>query len=154
MKKNRERSKIVTIISWVLVFMWMVIIFNFSSQKANESKGVSTYVTEKVYIVVEKISPKKNLITFNDMEHYIRKMAHFSIYMILGFLILNALDNKDIKFVLIICILYAISDEFHQSFVPGRGPQLKDVFIDTAGSICGIISYSILNNIKMKICKI
>ena len=36
------------------------------------------------------------------------------------------------------CSLYAISDEVHQLFVPGRGAQVKDVFIDIAGAAVGI----------------
>lgn len=37
-----------------------------------------------------------------------------------------------------ICILYAISDEFHQLFVPGRGGQIRDVLIDSTGAIVGV----------------
>ena len=42
---------------------------------------------------------------------------------------------------LLICIMYAVSDEVHQSFVIGRAGRLLDVFIDTLGSITGIIGY-------------
>ena len=39
----------------------------------------------------------------------------------------------------IIGLLYAISDEIHQAFIPGRGPQIGDVGIDFAGVIIGIL---------------
>jgi VanZ family protein len=42
---------------------------------------------------------------------------------------------------LLFVFLYASSDEFHQSFVPGRGPAFSDVLIDTAGGLTGIILY-------------
>jgi VanZ family protein len=35
-------------------------------------------------------------------------------------------------------VIYAVSDEFHQSFTPGREPKLRDVLIDTAGSFLGM----------------
>lgn len=40
---------------------------------------------------------------------------------------------------IIIGIIYATSDEIHQAFVPGRGPLLTDVLIDTMGVILGIL---------------
>ena len=46
--------------------------------------------------------------------------------------------GKKIAIALVVCILFAISDEFHQLFVPGRGAQVKDVLIDTAGAIVGM----------------
>lgn len=46
--------------------------------------------------------------------------------------------SKRIAIALLTCVLYAISDEVHQSFVPGRGAQVKDVLIDSAGAIVGI----------------
>lgn len=82
----------------------------------------------------------------------IRKSAHFIAYLILGFLISHAMQNEvttastvtDWKrrgFTLLISVAYAISDEFHQSFVPGRGPLLKDVLIDGSGAVLGILLY-------------
>jgi len=46
---------------------------------------------------------------------------------------------KGIKLALLICILYAVSDEVHQLFIPGRGGQFKDVIIDSAGVLVEII---------------
>ena len=66
--------------------------------------------------------------------------------LILGVLAFNALRFKDDapyhqSFVraFIISILYAISDEFHQYFVPERAAELKDVLVDSAGALSGII---------------
>jgi len=38
-----------------------------------------------------------------------------------------------------VCVLFAVSDEFHQQFVPGRGPQVRDVFIDSSGAALGLL---------------
>jgi VanZ family protein len=49
---------------------------------------------------------------------------------------------KDILYYsLLICYLYALSDEFHQLFVIGRSGEFKDVIIDTLGSILAIIIF-------------
>ncbi|WP_051910462.1 VanZ family protein [Carnobacterium pleistocenium] len=79
-----------------------------------------------------------------DLHHFIRKNAHFFIYLILGGLVKYALTSTGIKGVkaigigLLICIVYAISDEAHQLLVPGRGGQLSDVVIDSWGAGLGI----------------
>lgn len=51
---------------------------------------------------------------------------------------------------LVIYIIYAVSDEFHQLFVPGRGAQLKDVLIDCAGAAIGIGASTIINSIRKR----
>lgn len=48
---------------------------------------------------------------------------------------------KGFLFSLVFCILYAISDEVHQVFVPGRGAQVTDVLIDSFGAFIGIGMY-------------
>lgn len=78
-----------------------------------------------------------------------RKSAHFIAYLILGFLVSHAMQNeastgsvwKRRGASLLLCVAYAISDEFHQQFVPGRGPLLKDVLIDGSGAAIGIMLY-------------
>src|SRR5690606_6415601 len=82
--------------------------------------------------------------TLAQLNHIIRKLAHFSIYFILGALVYRALiksgyDKKTCLVSFLICVAYAISDEFHQLFVPGRGCQAKDVLIDSAGSLIAIV---------------
>lgn len=81
----------------------------------------------------------------------IRKSAHFISYLILGFLVSHALKNdasaasaiawKRRGISLLLCVAYAISDELHQLFVPGRGPMLKDVLIDGSGATLGILIF-------------
>jgi VanZ family protein len=51
----------------------------------------------------------------------------------------------------VICVLYAITDELHQSIVPGRGPSRFDIMIDSLGAFTGITFYLIISNIKNKI---
>lgn len=80
-----------------------------------------------------------------DLHHFIRKNAHFFIYLILGVLVKYALNStgisgfKSIVISLLICVAYAFTDEIHQLFVPGRGGQLSDVGIDSCGAGLGIL---------------
>lgn len=46
-----------------------------------------------------------------------------------------------------ICFLYAVSDEYHQSFVAGRSPQLKDVMIDSLGALSVLLGIAIINQL-------
>ena len=137
------------LIRWVLLIVWMVIIFLFSQQPGDVSSEQSRLV---VYIFnfagINLDSALGNLSTF-----IVRKAAHFTEYLILGLLAYNALRenvkfNKSLILAVIIVFLYASSDEFHQSFIPGRGPAFRDVLIDTAGGLTGIIGVYILSPSK------
>lgn len=120
-----KSKKIGIIISWAAVLLWMVVIFNLSSQPAHQSNKLSTGVTQVIVKTVKKVAPKSEF-DIKKFNHYVRKNAHFFAYLVLGILVMNAMRGKTRA--LMICILYAISDEVHQMFVPGRGPQVKDVF--------------------------
>ena len=54
--------------------------------------------------------------------------------------------KNNIYIPIIICILYAISDEIHQLFVPGRSGQVSDVLLDTLGAFTGIMIYKLIYN--------
>lgn len=87
--------------------------------------------------------------SFSYAGRLIRKSAHFIAYLILGYLVSHAMKNEASTATawkrrgasLLFCVVYAISDEFHQLFVPGRGPMLKDVLIDGSGAAIGILLY-------------
>ena len=83
-----------------------------------------------------------------SLDFYIRKNAHFIAYFILGILTLVALiqseTRKPANLALLIGILYAVSDEFHQLFVPGRAGQFRDVLVDGAGTVLGVLLASIV----------
>lgn len=134
------------ILSWSFVILWMALIFYLSHQPATQSNGLSTSITEKVIEIVEKIAPNLD-IDIRSFNHIIRKNAHFFAYLILGVLTSNGLRNSKVEdkrgliIAIIISVLYAISDEVHQLFVPGRGGQVKDVIIDSTGSLVGIALY-------------
>ncbi|MGI6308223.1 MAG: VanZ family protein [Dethiobacteria bacterium] len=134
------------ILSWAAVFLGMVLIFNLSSQVAEQSNQLSTVITELIVKTVEKVAPGVDL-DIKSFNNILRKNAHFLAYLILGILVSNALRRSGIHgyrciiLALGICVLYAISDEVHQLFVPGRGGQVQDIIIDSAGACVGIGLY-------------
>jgi VanZ family protein len=137
------------IFSWIAVVLWMGVIFMFSNQPAADSKELSSGITEFVLTAIEKISPEISG-HVDTLHHIVRKNAHFTIYLILGALALNALRTSGIRgsrsviSALAICIIYAATDELHQLFIPGRSGEVKDVFIDSSGAIAGIGIYLLL----------
>lgn len=138
------------ILPWTLVILWMVLIFYLSHQPATKSNELSTGITEKIVEAIEKVAPDFK-IDIGRFNHIIRKNAHFFAYLVLGILVANGLRSCNVNgykgfiIALIICVLYAISDEIHQLYVPGRGGQVKDVIIDSAGALVGIGVYKWLN---------
>ena len=94
-------------------------------------------------IIVNFITSIFNVDNIDLLTHIIRKLAHFTEYLVLGLLMYNLVKDKrnNIILALFICVIYAISDEIHQIYVPGRSGQITDIFIDSVGSICGILIY-------------
>ncbi|AKN31940.1 VanZ family protein [Clostridium carboxidivorans P7] len=141
------------ILSWIAVILWMALIFKLSSQPAEQSGKLSTGVTEINIKAIEKVNPSAKF-NIKQFDHIIRKNAHFFVYLVLGIFVINALRRSGVTgircivFALLICILYAISDEIHQIFVPGRGAQVKDVIIDSVGAAVGIGGDLIRNRIN------
>lgn len=150
------------IVPWIPALIWMALIFFLSAQPAVNSNNLSKGVTKLIVETIGRILPLQiEMSTVNDLvsqlNHFVRKFAHFFAYMILGVLITAAFVKNGIKgykafaFSLIICFIYAASDEMHQLFVPGRGCQFKDVMIDSVGAFVGITFHKILLHIKRSI---
>lgn len=68
------------------------------------------------------------------------ELGHFGLYFVLGALYVMALGlgDRPLRAALLavaLAALYGVSDEFHQSFVPGRVPDIFDVMVDVAGAL-------------------
>lgn len=125
----------------------MLLIFLMSSFDATESTNQSNFIVN----IITNIFKIENI---ELLSLIIRKLAHFTEYLILGFLAINMLNKNDIskKYLLsiLICIIYATSDEIHQIFVPGRACQIRDILIDSIGSITGVYLYKLINTKILK----
>jgi VanZ family protein len=89
-------------------------------------------------------TPSTKLPDFGGLDTLAKKGSHMFGYALLSLSYLYAIGKRDWKyFVISLCltILYAITDEFHQSFTPGRNSTWTDVGIDTIGAMIGLISW-------------
>ena len=132
-------------LSIILVLIWMIIIFIMSSFNAEDSANQSNFI-------VNIISNIFNIENVKLLSLIIRKLAHFTEYLILGTLVINMFtknnDKKTYLLSILLCIIYAISDEIHQIFTPGRACQITDILIDSVGSITGIYLFKLLKKRK------
>ncbi|QKE75008.1 VanZ family protein [Arthrobacter citreus] len=81
-------------------------------------------------------------------EFFIRKLSHFTIYLLLAFFTirLSRLYFKRYYLVgILIAAIYSMGDEFHQSFTAGRTPLVQDVVIDCIGAMVGACLYYLIN---------
>ena len=136
------------ILNIILLILWLGTIFFFSSQNSEDTTNTSSKLDFIINIIVKDESKK------DEARFIVRKIAHFTEYFILALLVLNVvkdyktIDYKWLLFILIMCIIYAISDEYHQSFVDGRVSSIKDVIIDSCGSLLSLICYKVIRILK------
>lgn len=145
------------IIYSILIILWMGLIFILSNQDAPASSDLSNSFISNTIGVVYKIFDKnvseEKLEEIKEIYSFpVRKLAHLTIYLVLGilvFLLINEFNLSYKNIILIalgICILYSISDEIHQLFVLNRSGELRDVLLDSLGSFIGISLASKFSN--------
>ena len=122
------------IMRWILVIVWMGVIFAFSHQ-ANSSE--------------------KTAVVFGGFNIFARKMGHISEFGALYLLLRQALRKHiDIKkatyLAVLLAILFAASDEWHQSFVPGRSACVEDVMLDSSAVLVAFFCTGWIDKIVAK----
>jgi VanZ family protein len=121
---------------WWPAIAWAILISVFSTG-AFTSENTSRIIIP----ILHWLLPHATSDTLSLMHHVIRKCGHFTEYFVLSLLILRGIraGRQEMRFVWILAVIalvagYATLDEFHQSFVPGRGGlELDDVLLDTLG---------------------
>jgi len=118
----KDKNKTIKFLSlWLPAMVWATVIFLFSN------------------------FPSIKTTDFFLSDFIFKKTAHLLEYGILSILVFRALEGSyiNIKKAMIVSILisflYAVSDEFHQSFIPGREPTIRDIIIDTIGATIGAV---------------
>ena len=146
----------------ILLLMMFGTIFNFSNQNGDKSGSLSREITETVtknINSIQKLEQSEKEKVLNKIEHYIRKLAHFSLYFTVGVLTISLMSTYDLKNLkrigisLGISALYAMTDEFHQLFIPNRSASIFDVLIDSSGALTGILITLLIISIVKKIIK-
>lgn len=144
----------------ILTCIWLGVIFSFSMEKREDSDrtsmGVGRWVAKILLPGFHDMTEEEQTTQVQAWNGVLRKGAHFTEYLILGSLLILTLmqtriwDSKTRAFLLAGGggMLYAISDEIHQYFVPGRACQIMDVCIDTMGVLTGIAVMMLINRRK------
>lgn len=156
------------LISWILVLIWMITIFYLSSmdsdQSNTKSKETINVVVENTIDVTNNIgitnepTTKDNINSIvNVLNKPLRKCMHATVYFVLVILVINAFNQMHLLtrvntylYSIIICFIYACTDEIHQLYVVGRTGQFIDVLIDTIGALLGCCVFYIGSKIIKK----
>ena len=162
MERQLRMKKVITVIAVCLLIAVYIMIFLFSADDAAESSSLSVAVTRKlINLYYHFFSGNNNAVltvpvVTDDAEAIVRKMAHFTEYMAVGFLsfgiavIWMQRIKAGIVAVTLQVFLSAGLDEIHQYFVPGRYASFRDVLIDTAGGIAGIVIVFLMYKIRKR----
>lgn len=126
---------------WIPVIVWMLVIFWFSSRNGEES-GLQSGI---LLSLLQWVGFSEKWLGSDDFIWVIRKLAHFTEFFILGVFVFRIGLSFWTAFLTI--FLYALSDELHQYFVPGRQAAFLDVCIDSLG---GILSLSLMRSVFRK----
>lgn len=144
----RKRLGIVCVI---LTVAWMGVIYWMSAKPADESSDMSLSVGYAIGSVIvenfENLPALEQYAYAEQIDHPVRKSAHFSEYTLLGILLsadllllcisLPGLARELLAWIL--GCLYACTDEAHQLFVDGRSGEWRDVLIDSSGVLLGCV---------------
>ena len=141
--------------SFLPALLMMYVIYSFSAQTADVSGSLSYAVSYKIVEIGNDVLETG----FTDeqigryahrIEHPVRKLAHMTEYFLLAVAVSFPFYVYGVRgFALmlvagLICVGFAAGDEYHQSFVAGRGPSKKDVMIDSIGAFFGIVCVRII----------
>ena len=125
------KIKIFRIITGIALLCTLFTIYRFSGQNGTQSKGISTKVSQFILNfsnTYKEANAEEQTRMLNRTNAIIRKIAHFSIYTLLGLTIMGLMTKTKLKdkWRILITIgfgmLYAILDEFHQSFFTRKNP--------------------------------
>lgn len=142
-------------LSFLPALAMMYIIYGFSAQDAGTSGNLSLNVSYKIVEVGNDILDRGlDEVQMEQyayrIEHMVRKFAHMAEYFMLAVAVsfpFYVYGLRGFPLMLtagIICVAFAAGDEYHQSFVAGRGPSVKDVGIDSIGVFFGILTVQII----------
>ena len=130
----------------LLVVVLTAVIFVNSSLPATESGKLSGFVTQ----FVAQLAQLLDIELKGDVEHTIRKLAHFLEFACLGllwcktFASFRVSNRTSTGYILLLCLLTAVTDEYIQLFSLGREGRVMDVLLDFSGAACAWLWYRIV----------
>lgn len=148
-------------LSFLPAIFMMCLIFSFSAQDGMQSAQLSRKISHKIVSVADEMLDKEwdeqqMAAQVERIHYYVRKMAHVLEYFVLAVTVAFPLYVYRIRGIGLVfvagvfCVGFAGLDEYHQSFVAGRGPSVRDVAIDSTGILPGILLVRIVGFIGRK----
>ena len=123
-------SELVSLREWIPVLVWGAVIFTLSTS------AFSAINTVKVIDpIIRFLIPGLSSASVEVCHMLVRKSAHFTEYGILFWLLIRGPMVRRPYLALMLCVVYALTDEGHQVFVPGRTASLYDVALDSSGAL-------------------
>ena len=128
---------------WLPPLIWLGVIF-VGSTDLMSTEHTSRFIVPILLWLKPGMAPE----TIRSILFAVRKCAHLSEYAVLALLFWRALRGGSaihakmsmlFGAVLLGCAVFAASDEFHQSFVKSRTPSVRDVLLDIAGALLGLL---------------
>lgn len=129
--------------SWLPVLIWMAFMFTASTDLLS-----AEHTSRFLVPFLRWLKPDISWATIVQVHFLIRKGAHLTEYAILAVLLWRALRFHRVgvrhslwpqaAIALVVAIVFAATDEYHQAFVPSRGSSPVDVMIDSCGAALGL----------------
>lgn len=144
--------------AWLPAAVWMGVIFIMSAMPGEQSADQSGTLVKLVLWLVQTLfgAEAASQLSPDTIHLLVRKGAHMAEYAVLFFCYHRALKYEGVRHpglcALLLCGLYAASDEWHQSFTENRGPSPVDVGIDTIGAAISWAGTHLLSKVKIKEC--
>ena len=141
---------VLKLLSFVPMLAVMYMIWSFSAQGGEDSASISLKVGLRIVRIADRLfsggfSEEQMLTYAENMQPFVRKGAHAAEYFLLALTTTLPVYVYGFGGILpflvagIVCVAFAGIDEWHQTFVAGRSGALRDVAIDGAGALCGIL---------------
>ncbi|MDE6882382.1 MAG: VanZ family protein [Lachnospiraceae bacterium] len=154
-RKEILKLRMTSNVAGILAVLWMAVIFGFSAQPKEESGMVSEEVSERLLNVTGwffhlNIDEERVHEAARALERYVRKGAHMTEFAVLAVLLYLWIGRwrmsrlRQYGIAVMLAILYAGSDEFHQLFVEGRAGLVSDVVVDGTGAVLGLALFILL----------
>ena len=160
MTKTGWQNPWVRTVTTLLTAAVMIMIFCFSTETADQSDRtsgmISGVIVSLIYPDYPMFDPVQQKSIYDSIQHVVRKCAHFTEYMMLGFSIRLCLESwfglriRKIRILSLIGfgagLAYSCSDELHQMSIDGRSGQWTDVLVDSSGVFAGVMLGTLLIN--------
>lgn len=153
-KTTVRRQRIVAAIPMLIM---MILIFLFSAKTAVESDGTSLPIAETILKLYQGIfgnlGEEAYIAAHRVSNVLVRKAAHMTEFGVLAvctsyyLFICGLRGRRGMMYSIFLSVAYAITDEIHQLFVPGRSGRVTDVLIDTIGCLLGALFFSFLQHV-------